>query len=78
MDRDRNRVPGWRCRIAENTGCALRVVMLSAASTDPQQTRRMPLQELKNRLRYPRFDVRFSGRVEAGKQYRKPLADVLK
>ena len=38
-----------------------------------KQTRRMPLQELKNRLRYPRFDVRFSGRVEAGKQYRRPF-----
>jgi hypothetical protein len=36
-----------------------------------KQTRRMPLQELRNRLRYPRFDERFSGRVEAGKHYRR-------
>jgi hypothetical protein len=36
-----------------------------------KQMRRMPLQELRNRLRYPRFEERFSGWVEAGKQYRR-------
>ena len=36
-----------------------------------QKMRRMPLQELKNRLRYPRFDERFSGQVEAGKPFQK-------
>lgn len=36
-----------------------------------KKMRRMPLQELRNRLRYPRFDERFSGQVEAGKQFRR-------
>lgn len=37
------------------------------------QIKRIPLQEFKNRFLYPRFNEKFSGRVEAGKQFRRPF-----
>jgi hypothetical protein len=36
-----------------------------------KQVKRMPLREFKNRFLYPKFNEKFSGRVEAGKQFRR-------
>lgn len=37
------------------------------------QKKRMPLKEFMNRFLYPRFSVKFSGRVDAGKMFRRPF-----
>jgi hypothetical protein len=37
------------------------------------QIKRIPLQEFKNRFLYPRFNEEISGRVETGKQFRRPF-----
>ena len=38
-----------------------------------QQVRRMPLERLRGRFRYPRFHVEFSGSIRSGKRYRRPF-----
>ena len=40
---------------------------------DIKQIKRMPLREFKNRFLYPRFSEKISGRIEAGKQFRRPF-----
>ena len=37
------------------------------------QIKRMPFQEFKNRFLYPRFNEKFSGRVETGRRFRRPF-----
>jgi hypothetical protein len=38
---------------------------------DMKRIKRMPLREFKNRLLYPKFSEKFSGRIEGGKQFRR-------
>jgi len=38
---------------------------------DMKQAKRMPLREFKNRFLFPKFSEKFSGRVEAGNQFRR-------
>lgn len=38
---------------------------------DMKQVKRMPLREFKNRLLYPKFSEKFTGRVERGNQFRR-------
>lgn len=40
---------------------------------DVKQVKKMSIKEFKNRFLYPKFSEKFSGRVEAGKQYRRPF-----
>jgi hypothetical protein len=38
-----------------------------------KQVKRMSLREFKNRFLYPKFNEKFSGRIDAGKQFRRPF-----
>lgn len=40
---------------------------------DVKQVKRMSLREFKNRFLYPKFSEKFSGRIDAGKQFRRPF-----
>jgi hypothetical protein len=40
---------------------------------DMKQVKRMSLREFKNKFLYPRFSERISGRINAGKQFRRPF-----
>jgi hypothetical protein len=40
---------------------------------DMKQVKRMSLREFKNKFLYPRFSERISGRIDAGKQFRRPF-----
>lgn len=45
--------------------------VIGSIDGDMKQVKKMPLSEFKNRFWYPKFSEKFSGRVEAGKQFRR-------
>lgn len=47
--------------------------VIGSIDGDIKQVKRMPMQEFKNKFMYPKFSEKFSGRVEAGKKYRRPV-----
>jgi len=46
-------------------------------SIDGKQSelKRMPLNELKSKIRYPRFDTKFKGKVSQGKRFERPFGE---
>ena len=48
--------------------------VIGSIDGDIKQVKKMPMQEFKNRFLYPKFSEKFSGRIEAGKQFRRPFS----
>lgn len=47
--------------------------VLGSIDGDRQQVKRMPLDEFRNRFRYPRFSGKISGSVQSGKKFSRPF-----